>query len=137
MRNPRGPQCTYLIGRSAEADIVLGDASVSRLHAELVRGKDGTWYLTDRNSTGGTYLHSRGEWVPVKQGFVRAEDRVMLGAYACGVDDLLRRIPDSAKASSASDGVELGSVTPLPDDRPAGPVRRDPVTGDILSVEDD
>ena len=110
---------------------------MSRLHAELVRGKDGTWYLTDRNSTGGTYLHSRGEWVPVKQGFVRAEDRVMLGAYACGMDELLRRIPDGAKASPAADGAEQGSGTPVRDDLPAGPVRRDPVTGDILSVEDE
>ena len=116
---------------------MLGDASVSRLHAELVRGKDGTWYLTDRNSTGGTYLQSNGEWVPVKQGFVRAGDRVMLGAFACSVDDLLRRIPDGSQASSAPEGEVEETVPPVRDDRPVGPVRRDPVTGDILSVEDE
>ncbi len=137
MRNRRGSQNTYLIGRSAEADVVLTDGSVSRLHAELVRGKDGTWYLTDRNSTGGTYLQSGGEWVPVKQGFVRVGDRVMLGRFACGVDDLLRGISDGAPASPGPEGAEQGSGTPVRDDRPAGPVRRDPVTGDILSVEDE
>ena len=128
---------TYLVGRSAEADIVIGDATVSRLHAELVRGKDGTWYLTDRGSTRGTYLQAKGTWVPVKQDFVRPGDRLMLGAFKCVLDDLLRRISRSADAGFGSLDDKPGVGSPVRDERPDGPVRRDAATGDILSADSD
>ena len=133
----RGSPTTYLIGRSAQADIVLDDATVSRLHAELVMGKDGTWYLTDRNSTGGTYLWHEGNWVPVTQEFVRPGDRLMLGAFECGVDDLLHRILRSRSAASGLFDDEPGAGSPVRDERPEGPVRRDPATGEILSAENE
>ena len=136
---------TYVIGRSAHADIVLGDATVSRQHAELVKAKDGTWYLTDRRSTGGTYVQEQGNWVPLRQGFVRPGDRLMLGSFKCSLDDLLRQIGSGAmaaggpagEASDALAGEAAGTGVGLRDQRPHGPVRRDPVTGEILPVEDD
>lgn len=128
---------TYLIGRSPQADIVLDDATVSRQHAELVMGRDGTWYLIDRNSTGGTCLWSGANWVPIKQTFVRQGDRLKFAAFECSVDDLLRQIPDAGGAASGPPGDGSGQGTPMRDDRPAGPVRRDPATGEIVSTGDE
>ena len=116
---------------------MLEDATVSRLHAELVMGKDGTWYLTDRGSTGGTYLWHEGNWVPVKQEFVRPGDRLMLGAFQCGVDELLRRIPRGGGQTSGPLDDEPAAGSPVRDERPEGPVRRDPATGEILSAENE
>lgn len=116
---------------------MFGDATVSRLHAELVKGRDGTWYLTDRGSTGGTYLWDEGSWVPVKQRFIGPGDRLMLGTFECGVDDLLRRIPGGGEVAPGPPDGEPGEGSPVRDDRPQGPVRRDPVTGEILSAGDE
>lgn len=47
-------QDTYTIGKKrGEADLVLEDFSVSRLHARIVKEEDG-YYLEDMNSTNGT-----------------------------------------------------------------------------------
>lgn len=130
---------TFLIGRSREADIVIDDATVSRRHAELVAGADGTWYLTDRGSSGGTWRREAGGWVPIRQDFVRAGERLRLGGFECTVDELLRRIPGGgAPAAPGPAGAGPGTGgAPARDDRPAGPVRRDPETGEILSGEDE
>ena len=144
------PPATYLIGRSGEADIVLGDTSVSRRHAELVAGRDGMWFLTDRASSGGTCRLEAGGWAAIRQAFVHPGERLRFGGFECTLDDLLRMLPPEsvteceATASSpvaaleplAHDpaGDEPGPGTPVSDDRPAGAVRRDPDTGEILSM---
>jgi DNA-binding winged helix-turn-helix (wHTH) protein len=46
------------IGRAEDCGIVLNDASVSRHHAELVRGKD-SWLLKDLDSKNGSFLGER------------------------------------------------------------------------------
>ena len=71
----------YRVGRGRDADIQIGDTSVSRLHAELimVRGGDGGYFLTDCASTGGTYREKDGKWEPVKQCFVELTDALRLG----------------------------------------------------------
>ena len=129
---------TYVIGRSSAADIVLSDPTVSRLHAELVRSADGTWYLTDRRSTGGTYLLESGHWVAVDQQFVRPGDQLRLGGFECTLDDLVRRIPagpasPGAPSEPTSDGTGGGPT--VHDDRPFGKVKRDK-DGTVVSVED-
>lgn len=157
---------TYLIGRSGEADIVLEDMSVSRLHAELVAGTDGTWYLTDRASSGGTCRLEAQGWAPIRQGYVRPGERLRLGGLECTLDDLLRGLPPGSGAAFEAvasrpatapeplpqgddlpdppgaaapepAGGEPGEGTPVRDDRPTGAVRRDPGTGEILSMEDE
>ena len=115
---------------------MLEDATVSRLHAELVMGRDGTWYLTDRSSTG-TCLWDGENWVPVKQAYVRPGDRLKFGAFECSVDDLLRQIPDVGGAASGPPAGDSGTGSPVRDDRPEGPVRRDPATGEIISTGDE
>ena len=60
----------------------------------------------------------------------------MLGAFECGVDDLLRWIPTGGDGIPGQPGDEPAAGTPARDDRPVGPVRRDPATGDILPEGD-
>ena len=156
---------TYLIGRSGEADVVLEDMSVSRLHAELVAGRDGSWYLTDRASSGGTCRLDAQGWAPIRQEYVHPGERLRFGRFECTLEDLLRGLspgsgasfeavasspaaapeplpqgdlpqPPGATAPEPAGG-EPGAGTPVRDDRPAGAVRRDPGTGEILSMEDE
>lgn len=137
MKGASKPPITYLIGRSSNADIVLRDGTVSRMHAELVLGKDSTWYLTDRNSTGGTFLRDGADWVPVKQAFVHPHDRLRLGNFECSLGEMVRGIQTGGSTPAGSSGGADGEASPAPDDRPVGPVRRDPLTGEILSSEDE
>jgi len=46
------------VGRGAHNDIVLAEESVSDAHAKLQR-RDGVWYVTDLDSTNGTYVNGR------------------------------------------------------------------------------
>lgn len=134
MNDSRSSPATYVIGRSATADIVLDDPTVSRQHAELVRGGDGTWYLTDRRSTGGTYILNAGNWVAVGQEYVRPDDRLRLGGFECTLGDLIRRIPAAAGAQSKPAGDGSGGGPTVQDDRPEGPVVRDEF-GNVVSKE--
>jgi pSer/pThr/pTyr-binding forkhead associated (FHA) protein len=49
------------IGRSRECDIVLGDANVSRRHAEVRPGRtsEATWTIEDLGSTNGVRVNGR------------------------------------------------------------------------------
>jgi hypothetical protein len=62
------------IGRSSACQIVLGDDTVSRRHAEL-RYEDGRWLLRDLGSSNGTYVNGR----LVTEAEVRRGDVVHLG----------------------------------------------------------
>jgi hypothetical protein len=48
----------FRVGRSGEADLVVRDLTVSRLHAQILRTPDG-FVLTDLGSTNGTWLAGR------------------------------------------------------------------------------
>ena len=63
-----------VIGRSSACQIVLGDDTVSRRHAEL-RFDDGRWLLRDLGSSNGTYVNGRF----VTEAEVRAGDVIHLG----------------------------------------------------------
>ena len=67
-----------VIGRSSSCQIVLGDDTVSRRHAEL-RFEDGRWMLRDLGSSNGSYVNGR--WVTEAE--VRAGDVIHLGG--CGL----------------------------------------------------
>jgi pSer/pThr/pTyr-binding forkhead associated (FHA) protein len=45
------------IGRSADCDIVIDDNSVSRYHAELFQDDEGNVFITDLNSSNGTFIN--------------------------------------------------------------------------------
>ena len=65
----------FLIGRSGSCDLVLGDMTVSRRHAELSRTTVG-WLLSDLGSTNGTRVNG---W-RVSEVRIRPGDRVEIGS---------------------------------------------------------
>jgi hypothetical protein len=64
------------IGRSRECDVVLGDANVSRRHAE-VRPRGGAWVLADLGSTNGVSVNGRAVDRPQ---VLTAGDRIEMGS---------------------------------------------------------
>ena len=119
----------YQIGRSSAADIQIGDSSVSRIHAELIVTRDGSYYLTDCGSGGGSFIASGGEWAPIQQQYISATDNILLGRYQTTAQQLIAMLKDPQDNSAEQ--------TPTPvDDLPSGPVRRNIETGEIISNED-
>jgi len=122
----------YSIGRSPDSDIVIEHPSVSSSHAELVVTADGRYYLNDCNSSGGTAFRksSNDPWEKTRQGYVGKTDALLLGSHVTSVQELLTAIKEfKGKGNVVS---EPSSRDELPD----GPVRRDAITGEILSQED-
>jgi pSer/pThr/pTyr-binding forkhead associated (FHA) protein len=74
---PRGGRSGFgwVIGRSRHCDLVLGEPTVSRLHAEL-REENTGWVIADLGSTNGTWVNG---W-RVQRAELSAGDEVVLGA---------------------------------------------------------
>lgn len=64
-----------VIGRSRDADCVVDDENVSRRHAELRLGGDGTWMVSDLGSTNGVKVNGR----QVQRAHLKRGDYVELG----------------------------------------------------------
>jgi hypothetical protein len=45
------------LGRSQDCDVVVGEQTVSRFHAELLHGDGDEWTIRDLDSTNGTWLN--------------------------------------------------------------------------------
>jgi pSer/pThr/pTyr-binding forkhead associated (FHA) protein len=74
---PRGGRSGlgWVIGRSRHCDLVLGEPTVSRLHAEL-REENTGWVIADLGSTNGTWVNG---W-RVQRAELSPGDEVVLGA---------------------------------------------------------
>ena len=71
-------QPSYTIGKKrGEADLVLDDLSVSRLHARIVKETDG-YYLEDMNSTNGTFKNGL-QLQPYEKRKLEEGDEITLG----------------------------------------------------------
>lgn len=81
------------LGRGADNDVVLSDASVSRYHAEIRRESDG-WVIHDMKSTNGVEVNG----MPVERAVLEAGDRLRIGAFEL-----------------AAEAVEATSVRPVPE----------------------
>jgi FHA domain len=66
-----------IIGSAPDCDVVLRDETVSAKHASL-RYKDGAFYLTDLDSSNGTFINGSNE--PSARVELRSDDMVRLGA---------------------------------------------------------
>ena len=130
---------TFIIGRHQDCDLVLNDTSVSRRHAEVVPMSEGHYYITDRNSTGGTFVYSDSGWEQIRQRFVKATDRLRLGNHEIDASrlGLLCRLPGKGGVADTGDSspqVASGVANPAPDDGldPSKGLMRDPVTGEVI-----
>lgn len=90
------------IGRSPDADIVLLDEKVSRIHCG-VRLWDGDFYLKDLKSKNGTFVN--GERVEVAK--LRSNDRVRIGSTAFTFEQDPEVGQDTA-LQAINDEMELG-----------------------------
>jgi Domain of unknown function (DUF1707)/Inner membrane component of T3SS, cytoplasmic domain len=80
---PSGRGDRFTIGRTRDCDLYLTDLSVSRRHAELVRGPDG-WLVNDLGSHNGTRVNG---WLVRETSPVRAGDRLEFGSAVFVVAD--------------------------------------------------
>lgn len=128
---------TFLIGRHPDCDLILDCDSVSRHHAEVVFTVDGSYYVTDRNSTGGTFVHGESGWNSLRQGFVRMTDRMRLGDYdmpASRLEELRMTSAGGASVAAGSTGDTGGAKSKLPADDGFDPQRGlelNPDTGEL------
>ncbi len=83
---------TYSVGRGSDADIQISGQSVSRHHIELTATNDGRYYLIDANSSTGTQIQKSGNWESIKQGFVTANDNLLLGKEGIQVQQLISKM---------------------------------------------
>ena len=79
---------TYVIGR--QGNIQLFDKTASAKHAEL-SVIDNQMYLTDLDSTNGTYLMDHGKRKRFKEGFINLEQTLAFGEQVCTVRELMAR----------------------------------------------
>ncbi len=122
----------YRIGRSSDVDIQIDDASISRIHAELIATQSGSYYLTDCESSNGSFVWRDSVWMPIKQDFIGPAEHIALGTYQTTATQLIAMTAQGNRYNTGN----LHSHEerkPLPaDDLPKGPVRRDPDTGEII-----
>jgi hypothetical protein len=118
---------TYLVGRSAYADIVIADPSVAEHHAEIVATADGRLFVTDCATGAGTWrLAADGSWERLRQAFVAPEAVLRLGAHRCVLRELLA--PLAAEEAGERGGGGGGEGERLL----KGRVARDPATGELV-----
>ena len=77
---------TYIISR--EGHIPLNDKSVSKQHAEI-QVMDGKISLRDLTSTNATYLIEDNKLIRFSNGYVKPEQRVVLGQKSYSIGELL------------------------------------------------
>src|SRR5512139_4091570 len=69
---------TMVIGRGSECEIPMLDSSLSRAHAQVSKKGNGRSYITDLNSTNGTYLNDQ-KLMPGKTFEVKNGDLLKMG----------------------------------------------------------
>src|SRR5438132_9530077 len=75
---------TKTIGRSNQADVVLDEPSLSRLHARISMTRDGVAVVEDLGSTNGIFLNGTQR----RSGNLSIGDRVRLGSVECELEEL-------------------------------------------------
>ncbi len=65
------------VGRHPDSSIFLDDVTVSRHHAQIVRGEDG-WYVVDNGSLNGTYVNRT---LVDGKALLRQGDEIQIGKF--------------------------------------------------------
>jgi pSer/pThr/pTyr-binding forkhead associated (FHA) protein len=79
------------VGRAKSSDIMLDDASVSRLHAVIRSTIDGQWQIIDRGSSNGIKVNGAVK----KEAVLRPNDELVIGVYRLTFEDSTQRKPTS------------------------------------------
>ncbi|MGI6590007.1 MAG: FhaA domain-containing protein [Eggerthellaceae bacterium] len=66
---------TYTMGRGADADIAVSDINASRMHAQIQAQPDGSWLISDLDSTNGTKVNGQ----RVASQILQEGDRITIG----------------------------------------------------------
>ena len=120
------------IGRGRQVDVALPAKRVSRLHAELHITPSGDpnaprYVIRDCNSTNGTRVFRHGRWQRLRTEAVETTDRVQFADFETTVAELLRLAGRGGVA-----GVGRSAEKRPAGDRLAGPVKRNPGTGEVM-----
>jgi len=110
----------FTIGRDKSCDIPVADDSVSRLHAQLSLLDRGMLFLTDCNSSNGTFLMRQGRLQKVRQEFVRPEDEVRFGDAMFSVEDLLAVVRQKHAIPRSEEMSHTAGEAPAADPPPRG-----------------
>ncbi|MEV8094466.1 FHA domain-containing protein [Kitasatospora sp. NPDC085879] len=98
------PAKVVRIGRALENDLVVGDLSVSRRHAELRARPDGRFEIIDVGSHNGTYVNGQ----PVLGAVVGEGDLIGIGhSVFCLVGDELQQFVDTGDVDLDVDGLTV------------------------------
>jgi class 3 adenylate cyclase len=97
---------SYVVGRGKECDADLADGSVSRPHATLRIGEDGSLHLSDYPSKLGTFIFREGTWRQIEAATVGRDEPVMFGEYRTTLASVLDHI-DRRMKSQTTDGDEI------------------------------
>ena len=129
----------FKIGRK-NASIVLDDAGVSALHAELVVAHDG-FFLTDCSSTNGTFVEREGKWHRIRQAFVDPSEKLKFGTKTVILSALCNSAgigtgQGSGSKQSAKPGLGGPTRHEPKDDLPEGDVYRND-KGEVVSKNPD
>ena len=114
-----------LIGRSAEADIVIDDNTVSRQHAELNHIRDNNFYIIDLESKNGIFVFENEQWVQKSQADVFGDTYIALGAYVTTPNQLLLLINPPVEEKKQS-------INEISADNSGSKPRRNPLTGEVI-----
>ena len=120
------------IGRGRGVDVALPAKRVSRLHAELevapaTDPNAPRYVLRDCNSTNGTRVFRHGRWERIHRETVQPTDRVQFADFETTVAELLR-----LAGSGSPSGTGGSAAKRTAGDRLAGPVQRNPGTGEVM-----
>ncbi|GAA4881870.1 FHA domain-containing protein [Kitasatospora terrestris] len=98
------PAKVVRIGRAPDNDLVVGDLSVSRHHAELRARADGRYEIADLESHNGTFVNGQ----PVLQALVGPGDLVGIGhSVFCLVGDQLQEFVDTGDIDLDVEGLTV------------------------------
>jgi hypothetical protein len=106
----------FTLGRDPQADIPIADPSVSRIHAELSLVEPDVLFLTDCNSSNGTFLLRGGKETRIHQSKIELSDKVKLGSVVISGADLaaaLRRKTPPPSSEPAQKRAEFSASVKL------------------------
>lgn len=93
---------SLILGRDPSADLPVADGSVSRHHAEIRRAGPQRLFITDRQSSNGTYLRRRGVESQISQETVETGDEVRFGGVVVAVSDLLNLVDEKLRPAAGA-----------------------------------